>query len=231
MSEYFCPRCGAMLSEDVLYGAGDELDCPECDERIRLQAAGVESGHLPQFVADSTEPQAVEEDPPGDRLQCRVVGEQLVLFVPPGTSGANRAMLFFAVLWLGFVSLFTAAALAAVLSEGKGNWTPLLFLSLFWLVGLGMLYFWFRGRFGKTYILVEPNRLVTKFELLGREKYREYPLGEGSRASLVESYRQNNRPVYAVSVSATSRVAKFGTFLSPEEKGWIVKRINRHLEG
>ena len=36
-------------------------------------------------------------------------------------------------------------------------------------------------------------------------------------------------PVYHVHVTTTGRPAKFGTFLSREEKEWIVAQINRHL--
>ena len=41
---------------------------------------------------------------------------------------------------------------------------------------------------------------------------------------------QNDVPVYAVAVNGTKRKAKFGTFLSQEEKDWLVDRINRHLD-
>ena len=102
--------------------------------------------------------------------------------------------------------------------------------SLFWAVGLGMLYFWYRGRYGKIYVLVERDRLVVRFVLGKREKIKEYVLNENSRADLVESYKQNERPVYAVAVSTAARAAKFGTFLAQEEKVWIVERINRHLQ-
>ena len=80
-----------------------------------------------------------------------------------------------------------------------------------------------------TCVLVEPERLVVKFELFGREKFREYVLDEESKAKLVERFRQNNRPVHAVAVTTRDDDAKFGTFLSREQKDWIVERINRHL--
>ena len=40
---------------------------------------------------------------------------------------------------------------------------------------------------------------------------------------------RNYDPVYHVAVSTSGREAKFGTFLSREEKNWIVERINKHL--
>jgi len=92
-----------------------------------------------------------------------------------------------------------------------------------------MLYFSLRGRFSKLYLLVEPDRLVFKREWLGRETFKEYLLDPASKAKLVEAYSQNNRRVHKVSVSTTGRDARFGTFLDPKEKKWIVDRINRHL--
>ncbi|MGE3315334.1 MAG: hypothetical protein AB7O26_09470, partial [Planctomycetaceae bacterium] len=50
-----------------------------------------------------------------------------------------------------------------------------------------------------------------------------------SRAALVESYRENENPVYAVSVNGTNRTDKFGTALSQEEKDWFVDSINGFL--
>ena len=72
--------------------------------------------------------------------------------------------------------------------------------------------------------------LVIKTELFGREKFKEFPLDEGSLATLVVACLQNDVPVYAVAVNGTKRKAKFGTFLSQDEKDWLVDRINRHLD-
>ncbi|MBN2473554.1 MAG: hypothetical protein JXB62_03020 [Pirellulales bacterium] len=135
----------------------------------------------------------------------------------------------FAVAWLGLTGVVSGAAVVSGNLDAGSMLVVVPFFGVFWLVGLLMLYFWYRGRFGKTYVLVESDRLVTKFELFGREKYREYGLAPDSRARLVESYRSNNRPVFAVAVSTTAKQAKFGTFLSRKEKDWIIKRINRHL--
>lgn len=44
------------------------------------------------------------------------------------------------------------------------------------------------------------------------------------------AYEENDRPVYKIVVSTTGRDAAFATFLSPEEKDWIVARINQHLQ-
>jgi hypothetical protein len=135
---------------------------------------------------------------------------------------------------LGAVVLLTLGAVCVGLEEGDHLFViPM--LSVSWLAGLALFYFWLRGRFGKTYVLIEPGRLIRKSELFGREKMREYCLDEYSRASLVADFHKGGDdhslgdPVYHVHVTTTDRPAKFGTFLSREEKEWIVARINRHL--
>jgi hypothetical protein len=167
--------------------------------------------------------------PPGRRLRSRVVDGQLVIYIGPGSSKAVRSMGCFAVCWLGF----TGAMTAFVAGVGGFREMPVFFsvpfFAVFWAVGLGMFYASCRGRFGKTYVLLERDRLVIKSELFGRERFRQYVLNQSSRAELVESYRDNDRPVYAVGVSTAGKRAKFATFLSPEEKAWIVDHINRHL--
>lgn len=169
-----------------------------------------------------------EESPPG-RLQCRLAERQLVIVIPPGSSRFTRSLGCFATCWLGFMALFTGIALGSTKLRTPQIGPILAFGGLFWLVGFGLLWAWIRGRFSTTFVLVEPDRLVMKTRLFGREKYREYLLNEESRAQLVVAYTQNEQPVHAVSVSAPGKPAKFGTFLSQEEKSWLVERINRHL--
>ncbi|MBN1590517.1 MAG: hypothetical protein JW888_13460 [Pirellulales bacterium] len=227
MAKYFCPRCGIPLSEEYLLMAGEQFDCPDCNRAVNLGQIA------PELVRQLAEQQrlGVEETTPGGRMQCRLIDQELVIYIPPGTSKSARSMGCFAVFWLGFMVVFTSAWIGTgQMFQGEGPWFLIPILSLFWLIGLGMLYGWLRGRYGKVYVLVEANRLVKRFELFGREKMREYTLDENSKASLVESFRLNNQPVHAVSVTTTGRPAKFGTFFSREEKDWLVRRINRHLD-
>jgi hypothetical protein len=227
MPSYFCPHCGQGIDEDFLASAAETFDCPKCRESIRLADIAPEIAQR-----NANQPfleEVVEETPPGGRIQCRLNGDQLVIYAPPGRSGNAMVLGLFSIIWLGFTGFLSFAIIGSGELEKSQQPFLIIFFSIFWLAGLLMFYFWFKGWFGKTYILVERDRLVVRFVLLGREKIKEYVLTPDSRASLVESYQQNDRPVYAVSVQTAGKSAKFGTFLKQEEKQWIVDRINRHL--
>jgi hypothetical protein len=66
--------------------------------------------------------------------------------------------------------------------------------------------------------------------LFNRKRVTETTLTLQSRAELVESYKQNNTPVYRIEVQGSSNSAKFGTALSGAEKDWVVDRINEFLD-
>ncbi len=215
-----------MLGEEFLAVAGEEFYCPECDDLIHRDQVGRRRARFEDEVETEV------ERPPGTQLECRVIDRQLVIFIRPGSNRTVRSLGCFAVVWLGFMIVFTGLmVLAGPMAEADLTTLMFLipFLGLFWAVGLVMLYFWIRGRFGRTYVLVEPDRLVLKTELFGRERYREHQLDANSRAQLEESYRQNDQPVYKVAVRTVGKSVGFGTFLGHDEKNWIVERVNRHL--
>jgi len=153
---------------------------------------------------------------------------RMVIHVPSGGKKA-RGIGCFALIWNGFMAFFTVAMLIGAGPDELSLWVMLSFLSLFWAVGLGMLYWWIRMRFTRLYLMLEPDRLVIQRILFGRKSIRETNLGPESAASLVEAYRQNDDPVYTVAVKGENRTAKFGTSLSIEEKQWFVHRVNEFL--
>jgi hypothetical protein len=226
MNEAICPRCGAPIDDEFLAVIEDAFECPSCGAPLRVADVA------PQLLAARRRdgaPDVETHSPPGSsKLQCRTIGTQLVIFMPPGSARGVRSLGWFALFWLSFIGVFAGIILVANGFEGEAL-TAMAFLSVFWLVGFGMLYIWVRGRFGKTYVLVEADRAVRKSELFGREKFREHLLDIDSRASLVESYRENERPVYAIEISASGGNLRFGTFLTVDEKDWLVERINHHL--
>ena len=232
MAHSCCPHCGTLLSEGFLAAAGDAFDCPECDGRVRLSIGAPGRAES----ADGPDQPAVlvalaEESPPGERIRCQAAADQLVIYIAPGSSRRVRGVGLFGACWTGFIAVFTGMVVLAGGVEGARALVYVPFLGVFWAVGLGVLYFWYRARFGTIYLLIEPDRLVKRFVLAGRERLREYALTHASRASLAVSYTENDRPVHCVAIAAADKAVTFGTFLTDEEKRWLVERINRHLEG
>lgn len=243
-----CPHCGALLDEDFVADQPAEFDCPECDQPV--QKAKLLSPQVQTEVLDTGRPAPEEasfrkefsepdegltsDTPPPGRLECVQKDYQLIILILPGSNRVVRSLGCMAVVWLSIVAVGTSVVVPAGLFRAGLPWEALPFVMifgiLFWGAGLVMLYFWLLARFGKTYVLVEPDRLVIRRVLFGRERLQEYPLDAHSRARLVESYQQNNQPVYKVAIrTASGKSASFGTFLSDEEKRWLVARINHHL--
>lgn len=237
MSRLVCPACQAEFDSDLLEG-DRSAPCPFC---------GGDLGSVLTESADFTaEPDTVTAAPQGDipvwwkpvpaRSRMQVVDctpERLLLIVPGGKSAGGFGC--FALLWNAFMVLFTGIMVFAGLDEkmpkGAGLLVPVVFVGVFWLVGLGLVFAWLKLRFERTLMLLEPGRIVTQKVLLGRRQLKEVELGSQHRAELVEAYRQNNVPVYSVKVEGSSSAVTFGAALANDEKDWLVETINRFLGG
>lgn len=250
-----CPFCGAKVSpsdfapvesfdEALREGSTDSpsparRSAPSRRESDPSDVISFDDKPFEESVAGEAEPEvkstseifgANKPIPPGSGIQVvEATDDRQVIFVPAG--GKTAGIGFFAIVWNGFMFLFTS--LMAVGFKQKPGDPPIifvfLFLGLFWSVGLGMLYFWIRLRFTRTFLLLDRGQLVVQRILFGRKKVTETVIGPESRATLVESYSENDKPVYAVALNGTNRIEKFGTALSQEEKEWFVDTINGFL--
>lgn len=166
-------------------------------------------------IPTSTHLQVVEDAP-----------DRLVVHIPGGGPQA-RGLGCFAVIWNLFMLCFTSLCVAFSFGQAQGPpWYFILpFLALFWAVGLGMAWFWLRMRFTRHNVLVEPERLVVQKLFFDRKSLEETAIDADSTVELVERYKQNNTPVYAVAVSGADRTIKFGTSLSDQDKRFLVHKI------
>src|SRR5262249_32651032 len=137
--------------------------------------------------------------------------DRLVLFIPGGgkqTGGLGC----FALVWNGFMFFFTSLAIVDLLNPGAQQKAPpamaCLLLSLFWLVGLGIGWIWIRMKFLRTFLLLERERIIIQEILFGRRKLKETILTSESRAGLVESFQQNDVPVYRIEVAGSNGTAR-----------------------
>jgi hypothetical protein len=155
--------------------------------------------------------------------------ERLVVHVPPG-GASTKGLGWFALIWNLFMCLFTPPwFFAGGAGEGPPVFVLIPFLLAFWSVGLGMAYFWARMRFTRTYLLIEPQRMVLQTQWLRSKSLEEATLYRDSHARLVESYKMNEVPVHRIEITGEEQTLRFGTHLSEPEKEWLRTAINSFL--
>jgi len=239
MAKHTCPNCQAEIHADLVETTG-RAECPFCAADLSGQGlpecaqAGTASDNLDDTFDESG--QATQGLPPvPDKSRIKVIeanSNRLVIYIPGGgkqTAGTGC----FAAAWLGFMCLFTPPWVFGMFQ--KGNDAPPLyfiipFLGLFWAIGLGMAFLWLKMKYQRSFLLLQRDRLVLQKVLFNRKSVTETPLTPESRAELVESYQQNDVPVYRIEVQGQTRPAKFGIPLSDPEKDWLVDRINEFLD-
>jgi uncharacterized Zn finger protein (UPF0148 family) len=241
MPELACPECRAELKPDLVDDAG-RVECPFCRHSWSLlelpQATCPSPGFEPVTRVSRSVPGVTAKFelpalPAGSQIKVvEATNDRFVLYVPGGGKSAT-GLGCFAVAWNSAVCLFTAIVLAGTL-WGNGNDAPsglgaLAILGLFWVVGLGIAAFWAKLKYERTFLLLDRDRLVIQRVLFNRKRIEETHLTSDSRAALVESYQQNDNPVYRIEVQGSLRPAKFGTALADSEKDWLVDRINDFL--
>lgn len=162
--------------------------------------------------------------------------EELVIAIPPG--GARcRFLGFFGLAWLGITVPVSVAFLLVPGNMWEGGQAPLklfllFFFLLFYVVGFGFLYAWLRMRFTKILIAVTADQFALQRTWFNSQKFETVALDQDSLAELVESYQENESPVYAIrmrSADELEKEPKFATRLSYAEKRWLAGAINNFL--
>ncbi len=178
--------------------------------------------------------QELKKPPAGVGIQVvKSSDSQLVIAIPPGGKRA-RSIGCFGVAWLGITATVSGGFLVAGFAEQNGDDAPPLFIliplfGIFWAVGIGMIVAWVRMRFTQILLSVEREQFAIQKTLFGKKKLKKLPLDGNSHAELVESYSENDQPVYAIQMEGVSETEKFATGLSYEEKRWLASSINQFL--
>lgn len=171
--------------------------------------------------------------PPGVGIQVvKSSAEQVVIAVPPGGKRA-RSLGCFGFAWMAIVLPVSGGILYGGFEEGDVELGAILgilaFSGIFWAVGIGMIVAWIRMRFTEVFLSVEREQFAIQKTLFGRKKLKKIALDQNSHAELVESYSENDVPVYAIQMEGIGETEKFATGLSYEEKRWLASTINRFL--
>ena len=209
-----CPLCSASLADVDLSDVEDQLG--DADDTIAGHPRSVEHQNTEATTDAASQVEIIERS-----------AERLVAHLPP-TSAGSGGIGCFAVMWNGFMAVFSAIMLSEFWNARHIELFLILFLGVFWLVGIILLIAWIRMRFTRLYLLLEKDRLVIQRKLIGTSN-RELPLTSVSKATLEESYAVNNVPVYAVTVHGEGRNESFGTGLPSDDKEFLAREINAFL--
>ena len=225
-----CPNCQASLDDDLIASTG-VAECPFCGTQLSDADLGLTADDSDAHTTAATGSAAANDIPEFSRIRVIESNDrQLVIFVPPGGRAA-RFLGFFALAWNGFMVMFTTIWVVAEAGPEADSLVFLyLMLGLFWLVGIAALVIWLRMAFTRIFLLLQRDRLTLQRILFGRKSIKDTYLDSDSRAELVESYQQNDVPVYKIVVNGTNRSASFGTALAREDKAWLAKTINDFLD-
>jgi len=216
-----CPRCGTEIAPE-----GDMLPdvCPECGEDLEQER--------PARPFDAPVDYQLFEPPADSRIEIiEAANDRLMLSIPGGGKGAN-ALGCFGAAWLSITALITFLVGFAGMKEQniEGNvWMPVLLMGIFWLIGLVMVGFAVRIKYTRGYLFLSKDRAVHQRILLGRKKNSEVALDASSYAHLVESYQENDNPVYRIEIRGAEGKIGYGTGLDAGYKLWYVETINRFI--
>ncbi len=231
-----CPACRATLEPAEI--DRDRRECPLCSaslSEVDLSAVEAQLGSDDEAIAGNPLPadsHGHDDTATGDSArQVEIVertADRLVVHLPPNASGGG-GLGCFAFVWNAFMAVFSTIMYFAMFkAKGQIEVFPVVFVAVFWMVGIGLMIGWVRMRFMRLYLLLEKDRLVTQRKLF-RTTNRELLLSPTSKAVLTESYSVNDVPVHAVTVHGEGRQESFGTGLTPTDKEYLARTINDFL--
>ncbi|MDB4786625.1 MAG: hypothetical protein P8M30_05895 [Planctomycetaceae bacterium] len=209
-----CPRCGTTIN---CQGGAVPTNCPTCNLEMEADKIASQLELDVDYRIGSTPYESKAEI-------LEATNDRLMLSIPPGGKRAN-SLGCFGVIWLLITGAVSGGFGFAKLN-GEGDDLPIFFFGLlgfFWLIGLGMLYFAIKLKYTRGYLFLSRDRAVHQSIFFSRKKTVEIPLDSKTHARLVESYQENNTPVYRVEIETDGQKISFGTGLSKELKEWYVE--------
>lgn len=222
-----CPACGT---------ATHQLPT-EMDAVVTCRSCG-HFGSASEWARGNTDGNRVGragQPPMNTRIVRETAGSFTTWHIPP--SGNGGGLVGFGWIWTTFIAIFTLAMttplwLTKVAPDAKihvknasgasGMLAGLAFLSIFWAVGLGMLYFGYRMKNAKHRVTIGHGAVTLLREWRGKRKEKSLPLADVQSISQVVFYSRNYQPVHGVELKGNSGKLRFGSSLTPEEKAWLV---------
>jgi hypothetical protein len=169
--------------------------------------------------------------PAGSPIKIERFPDGLTIEIPPaGLWRGSQGLFFFAVLWNGIIGIITFCLLGAILGgDAKDNsiWALPAFLSIFWLVGIGILLAALNMGLRKAAIAVTGGTLMVIQKSIFGSKQRDWEKGdvEAVRAG-PSGMTVNDRPVLELQIF-DGGAAKFGMLCgrTDEELHWLAEEL------
>ena len=224
MVDVKCPKCGHVFKP----GAEREFaswaefaaqsPCPKCGFRCGVGSDADWWKHNPPGPFGKPHGSKIEEQQVSDR--------QLIFFLP--RSGNWGGLLPFTIIWnLGVVPLF-------IWTVALGNWPvrgPQIFISIFFAVGMALIYSALGLRFATHLLYLGPDIVRVQRRLLWRKNH-DLPTAAIESVRRVEAYSQVTGDdeayritTYCIELRAGLKAVRLGTTLAIEEQHWLAWRI------
>jgi hypothetical protein len=228
----------SLESSHLNAAAGKGLPCPGCGV-VRMDLAGdpkrlitcTDCGHVAaasDWLASQRSGKVygrADQPPVNTAITKHQSGNLTIWEIPP--SGRSGGMLLFGWIWTGFSLLIAGGGSCAALFAGEGaslsaKLIPIGMLVLFQSIGIGMLYAAYRSKNAKHQVTVGGGVMTLRREWRGKVREVSLPTSERIIVDQVVFYSSNDNPVYGIEVRGGSDKFRFGSTLTPEEKGWLV---------
>ncbi|MGC4015570.1 MAG: hypothetical protein QM755_13780 [Luteolibacter sp.] len=223
-----CPACGT-LAMQVPSEMNAVITCRSCGH----------FGSASEWAHGNAEGNRVGRaghPPANTRIVREGAGSFTTWHIPP--SGNGGGLVSFGWIWTIFMVVFSIGwstplwikkvAPAIEVHSSKGSAGPMGalllagFFTLFWAIGLSMLYFGYRMKNAKHRVMIGNGTVTLLREWRGHRKEKSLPLADLQSISQVVFYSRNYQPVHGVELKGKSGKLRFGSGLKPEEKAWLV---------
>jgi hypothetical protein len=223
-----CPACSNQ-PRATPSAADDVITCDRCG----TAASALEwssTAPAPQLVANP-------DEPPASTRITRETGALGAITWNIPASGKSGGLIFFAAFWCLITAVVTGAA---VFSEKGPRWEGgdpvnpwflVLFLGVFWAVGIGMAYAACRSKYAKHRLIADAKNITLRRELFGRAKEKSLPAESVESISAVEFYQRNYQPVHGIEIRSPQGKLRFGSTLMEPEKAWLIADLKRVILG
>jgi len=149
-----------------------------------------------------------------------------------GVWKGSHGLMFFALIWNGFLALFTIGMLAGGGKAGQDLWIIILMLSIFWAVGIGMVVGAFYLGRQSALIGVRDGLLFIERKTIFGTKWTDFEPGNIASVHIgAGNLEVNDVPVKELKIQPVGEDA-IGMFsqLDDDEIGWLAQQLSTELD-